>query len=169
VLSLENTEIRNVAIMKKQQPKILVICMGNICRSPTGEAVLKAKAQELGMNLKVDSAGTTGYHAGNPPDPRSIQAGVNRGYNFLGMQSRQITINDFEEFDYILAADKSNLADLMDICPSHLQYKLSFFLSHGDSDHIEVPDPYYGGDNGFELVLDLIEEASIKFLEKLND
>jgi len=155
--------------MINKKPKILVICMGNICRSPTGEAVLKAKAQELGINITIDSAGTTGYHAGNPPDPRSVQAGVNRGYDFSGMQSRQVTINDFEDFDYILAADKDNLTDLIELCPSHLQYKLSLFLSHGNSDHIEVPDPYYGGENGFELVLDLIEEASIKFLEKISD
>jgi len=155
--------------MINKKPRILVICMGNICRSPTGEAVLKAKAQELGINITIDSAGTTGYHAGNPPDPRSVQAGVNRGYDFSGMQSRQVTINDFEDFDYILAADKDNLTDLIELCPSHLQYKLSLFLSHGNSDHIEVPDPYYGGENGFELVLDLIEEASIKFLEKISD
>jgi protein-tyrosine phosphatase len=153
--------------MDKSAPKILVICMGNICRSPTGEAVLKAKAQALDLNIIVDSAGTIGYHAGNPPDPRSVQAGINRGYNFSGMQSRQVTISDFEDFDYILAADKSNLSDLIELCPSHLHYKLSLFLSHGDSDHIEVPDPYYGGENGFELVLDLIEEATIKFLTKL--
>lgn len=154
--------------MINKKPKILVICMGNICRSPTGEAVLKAKAKELNLEVIVDSAGTIGYHAGNPPDPRSIQAGVNRGYNFSGMLSRQVTIDDFEDFDYILAADKSNLNDLIDICPSHLQYKLSLFLSHGDSDHSEVPDPYYGGENGFELVLDLIEEASVKFLDKIS-
>lgn len=153
--------------MINRKPKILVICMGNICRSPTGEAVLKAKAIELGINVTVDSAGTIGYHAGNPPDPRSVQAGINRGYDFSGMQSRQVTINDFEDFDYILAADKSNLSDLIELCPAHLQYKLSLFLSHGKSDHIEIPDPYYGGENGFELVLDLIEEASAKFLDKI--
>lgn len=155
--------------MDKSAAKILVICMGNICRSPTGEAVLKSKAQELGINITVDSAGTISYHSGNPPDPRTVQAGVSRDYNFSGMQSRQVTINDFEDFDYILAADKSNLSDLIALCPSHLQYKLSLFLSHGDSDHIEVPDPYYGGENGFELVLDLIEEASVKFLEKISN
>jgi protein-tyrosine phosphatase len=155
--------------MDKSAAKILVICMGNICRSPTGEAVLKAKAKDLNFKVIVDSAGTIGYHVGNPPDPRTVQAGVSRDYNFSGMQSRQVTINDFEDFDYILAADKSNLSDLIALCPSHLQYKLSLFLSHGDSDHIEVPDPYYGGENGFELVLDLIEEASVKFLEKISN
>jgi len=155
--------------MDKPIAKILVICMGNICRSPTGEAVLKAKAKDLNLKVTIDSAGTIGYHAGNPPDPRSVQAGVNRGYDFSGMLSRQVKINDFEDFDYILAADKSNLADLIELCPAHLQYKLSLFLSHGNSDHTEVPDPYYGGENGFELVLDLIEEASIKFLEKISN
>lgn len=147
--------------------KLLVVCMGNICRSPTGEAVLRAKAKELGISVEVDSAGTIGYHAGNPPDARSMQAGKQRGYSFKGMRSRKVTVGDFDEFDMVLAADKANLADLLDICPTEHRHKVSLFLSHGDSDYDEIPDPYYGGDAGFELVLDLIEDASEMILKKL--
>ncbi|MEF1329171.1 low molecular weight protein-tyrosine-phosphatase [Vibrio sp. M260121] len=147
--------------------KLLVVCMGNICRSPTGEAVLRAKAKELGISVEVDSAGTIGYHAGNPPDARSMQAGKQRGYSFKGMRSRKVTVGDFDEFDMVLAADKANLADLLDICPTEHRHKVSLFLSHGDSDYDEIPDPYYGGDAGFELVLDLMEDASETILKKL--
>ena len=147
--------------------KLLVVCMGNICRSPTGEAVLRAKAKELGISVEVDSAGTIGYHAGNPPDARSMQAGKQRGYSFKGMRSRKVTVGDFDAFDMVLAADKANLADLLDICPTEHRHKVSLFLSHGDSDYDEIPDPYYGGDAGFELVLDLIEDASEVILKKL--
>ncbi|MGR5193011.1 low molecular weight protein-tyrosine-phosphatase [Vibrio rotiferianus] len=147
--------------------KLLVVCMGNICRSPTGEAVLRAKAQELGVVVEVDSAGTIGYHAGNPPDSRAMQAGKQRGYSFIGMRSRKVTIEDFEKFDMVLAADKANLADLLDLCPVEYRHKVTLFLGHAGSAYDEIPDPYYGGDAGFELVLDLIEEASEAILNKL--
>ncbi|MCL9782638.1 low molecular weight phosphotyrosine protein phosphatase [Vibrio sp. S4M6] len=147
--------------------KILVVCMGNICRSPTGEAVLRTKASEMGIAVEVDSAGTIAYHTGNPPDERARAAGEQRGYSFSGMRARQIARDDFENFDIILAADESNLSDLMRQCPKEYQTKLSLFLSHGDSDYREIPDPYYGGDDGFELVLDLIENASEHILQTL--
>ncbi|USD41936.1 low molecular weight phosphotyrosine protein phosphatase [Vibrio sp. SCSIO 43135] len=147
--------------------RILVVCMGNICRSPTGEAVLRAKAAQLGVDVEVDSAGTIGYHQGNPPDSRSRKAGERRGYSFKGISSRKVVMQDFTDFDLILAADKANLADLYDICPAQYQHKLSLFLSYSDGKFDEIPDPYYGGDNGFELVLDLIEEASEQILSKL--
>lgn len=147
--------------------KILVVCMGNICRSPTGEAILRAKSQEIGIPVSVDSAGTIGYHQGNPPDPRSKAAGEKRGYSFKGIRSRKVVTEDFEHFDLILAADADNLADLKAQCPKHLHYKLKLFLEYGDSGYSEIPDPYYGGDNGFELVLDLIEEASEQVLRSL--
>jgi protein-tyrosine phosphatase len=139
--------------------KILVVCMGNICRSPTGEAVLRAKAKEQGINIAIDSAGTIGYHQGNPPDPRSKLAGEKRGYSFKGIRSRKVVAHDFDEFDLILAADRANLADLVAICPERHQHKLQLFLADLDIESKEIPDPYYGGDNGFELVLDLIEQA----------
>ncbi|MED5511527.1 MAG: low molecular weight protein-tyrosine-phosphatase [Pseudomonadota bacterium] len=147
--------------------KILIVCLGNICRSPTAEAVLRSRAKSLGINVKVDSSGTIGYHQGNPPDPRSKAAAEKRGYSFKGIYSRPVTQADFYEFDLILAADKQNLADLKAQCPEHLQYKLSLFLSHGDAGENEIPDPYYGGDQGFEKVLDLIENAADKLLNKI--
>ncbi len=147
--------------------KILVVCMGNICRSPTGEAVLRAKAQELGLPVKIDSAGTIGFHAGKAPDPRAKLAGEERGYSFKGIKARKVKVKDFEKFDMILAADRANVADLLDICPSEHSDKVSLFLSHSNSDYDEIPDPYYGGAGGFELVLDLIEEAADAILQKL--
>ncbi|WP_245609243.1 low molecular weight protein-tyrosine-phosphatase [Vibrio pacinii] len=147
--------------------KILVVCMGNICRSPTGEAILRAKSQQMGVDVDIDSAGTIGYHQGNPPDPRAKAAGEKRGYSFKGIRARKVIDSDFERFDLILAADEDNLADLKMQCPSHLQHKLRLFLSYADSDYEEIPDPYYGGDRGFELVIDLIEEASEKILRSL--
>ncbi|EMN7265707.1 TPA: low molecular weight phosphotyrosine protein phosphatase [Vibrio parahaemolyticus] len=147
--------------------RIIVVCMGNICRSPTGEAVLRAKAEELGVDVDIDSAGTIGYHTGNTPDSRAMAAGKQRGYSFKGMRARQVSVQDFEDFDLVLAADKANLADLLDICPAEHRHKVSLFLSHSNSSYDEIPDPYYGGDDGFELVLDLIEEASVAVLQKL--
>ncbi|OUS69544.1 protein-tyrosine-phosphatase [Pseudoalteromonas sp. A601] len=147
--------------------KVLVVCLGNICRSPTGEAVLRAKALQKNVELEVDSAGTAAYHCGNPPDKRSQAAALKRGYSFKGIRARQVEQGDFEYFDLILAADRQNLTDLNALCPAHLQYKLALFLSYGDSDIEEIPDPYYGGDNGFEQVLDLIEDASDKLLDSL--
>ncbi|MEZ9351272.1 protein-tyrosine-phosphatase [Vibrio splendidus] len=147
--------------------KILVVCMGNICRSPTGEAVLRKKAQQMDIDVTVDSAGTIGFHQGNPPDSRSKSAGEKRGYSFKGITSRKVVDNDFEEFDLILAVDRANLDDLTNQCPAHLQYKLALFLSFGESQYQEIPDPYYGEGNGFELVLDLIEESSEAILRSM--
>ncbi|MBL4283330.1 low molecular weight phosphotyrosine protein phosphatase [Vibrio fluvialis] len=141
--------------------------MGNICRSPTGEAVLKAKAQGLGLDIEIDSAGTIGYHQGNSPDPRARSAGEKRGYSFAGMRARKVRDSDFEQFDLILAADRDNLLELQQRCPKQYQHKLALFLSYGHSDYDEIPDPYYGGENGFELVLDLIEDASEQLLLQL--
>lgn len=145
--------------------KILVVCMGNICRSPTGEAVLRAKAQARGLDIVIDSAGTIGYHAGAKPDERARKAGEARGYDFSGIYSRQVKASDFEEFDYILASDKANLADLLDRCPDKYRDRVSLFLSHGNMPVKEIPDPYYGGSKGFERVLDLIEQASDAVLD----
>ncbi|WP_462172248.1 low molecular weight protein-tyrosine-phosphatase [Pseudoalteromonas xiamenensis] len=154
--------------MKKTQiQKILVVCMGNICRSPTMEAVLKYKAERAGLELHVDSAGTISYHQGNPPDSRSKSHGELRGYSFSGMQARQVTLSDFSHFDLILCADKSNLADLKSRCPEIEWHKVGLFLQFGDMGYSEVPDPYYGGEKGFELVLDLVENAAEGLINQL--
>ncbi|MCE2595266.1 low molecular weight phosphotyrosine protein phosphatase [Motilimonas cestriensis] len=147
--------------------KILVVCLGNICRSPTGEAVLRHKAKQRGLDLIIDSAGTIAAHAGEGPDSRSVIAGEGRGYQFTGIYSRKITANDFTDFDLILAADKQNLRDLKAICPVQHQQKLVLFLSYANGDEAEIPDPYYGGAGGFNKVIDLIEQASDSLLDQL--
>jgi len=147
--------------------KLLVVCMGNICRSPTGEAILRAKSEQLGIPVEVDSAGTIGYHQGNPPDSRAKAAGERRGYSFKGIRARKVVSADFDNFDLILVADRDNFADLIAQCPQHLQHKIKLFLAFSDTEYDEIPDPYYGGDSGFELVLDLIEEASENVLKSL--
>jgi protein-tyrosine phosphatase len=129
------------------------VCLGNICRSPTMEAVLRRKAGELGVALEVDSAGTAGYHVGSPPDPRAIRHGEQRAYALASLRARKVRRADFEEFDLILAADESNLARLREHCPEEYRHKLRLFL--GDR---ELPDPYYGEAADFERVLDLVEE-----------
>lgn len=144
--------------------KILVVCLGNICRSPTAEAVLRACAKKMGIEIQLDSAGTINHHQGKQPDTRAMVAGKARGYRFDGITSRQVTLADFENFDLILAADNSNIADLKAICPRPLQYKISLFLSYAKAETDQIPDPYYGGDEDFELVLDLLEDASTQLL-----
>ncbi len=144
----------------QRKPRVLVCCLGNICRSPLGEAVLKKKAQEQGIELEVDSAGTIDFHTGAKPDPRSRKVGEARGYDFSGSHARKVKLEDFEYFDVILAADHSNLANLMSMCPEAHQNKISLFLSHSEGQYSEIPDPYYGETTDFEFALDLIEQAS---------
>ncbi len=144
----------------KEIPSVLLVCMGNICRSPTAEAVLRAKAVKAGVEVEIDSAGTIGYHEGKRPDSRSRAAGEARGYSFEGIRARQIAVGDFDKFDLILVADRQNLSDLTAICPAEHLSKLSLLLAFADAEEDEVPDPYYGGEEGFEYVLDLIEAAA---------
>jgi protein-tyrosine phosphatase len=136
---------------------ILFVCLGNICRSPTAEAVFRHKAWQAALALEFDSAGTLGYHQGHSPDPRAVVAGRRRGFSFDGIVARQVLAADFERFDLILAADRQNLKELQALCPPAHRHKLRLILSFGAADTDEVPDPYYGGDEGFERVLDLLE------------
>lgn len=146
---------------------ILVVCMGNICRSPTMEAVLKHQLAQTDCSIEIGSAGTIGYHQGSLPDPRSVIAGEARGYDFSGISAQQVKPSDFEDYDIILCADKSNRRDLLALCPSGLEDKIMLFLEFGDLNEHEIPDPYYGGTHGFELVLDLIEAASKNIINKI--
>jgi protein-tyrosine phosphatase len=151
--------------MKKKS--VLFVCLGNICRSPTAEAVLRKKAKEMGLNLEIDSAGTRGYHAGCPPDKRAQMAGESRGYSFKGIKCRRVIDKDFEKFDYILAMDEDNLRSLKESSDPEYHSKIHLFMDFSASDETEVPDPYYGGKKGFDVVLDLIEVASDGFLKQL--
>ncbi|MCW8833368.1 MAG: low molecular weight phosphotyrosine protein phosphatase [Colwellia sp.] len=147
---------------------VLFVCMGNICRSPSAEAVFRHKAKCQGLSLKIDSAGTVGAHAKEKPDHRAQKVGVERGYSFDGIKARKVTSKDFEDFDLILAMDNANLEDLKEIAPEHLQSKAMLFLDFANNhEESEVPDPYYGGANGFRFVLDLVEDASDGLLAKI--
>ncbi|PPL14507.1 protein-tyrosine-phosphatase [Oceanisphaera arctica] len=151
----------------KENFSVLMVCMGNICRSPTAEAVLRLQAARAGVDMTIDSAGTIGYHNGAAPDRRARAAGERRGYDFGGIIARQVTPEDFVSFDLILTADSSNLADLKALCPPEHQHKVKLLLSYSAEAEQEVPDPYYGGDQGFERVLDLIESACEGLLAQL--
>lgn len=153
--------------MTSSVPSVLFVCLGNICRSPTAEAVFRHKAKEMGLELNIDSAGTHGYHIGKAPDKRSQAAGEARGYSFKGLHCRRVEKDDFEKFDYILAMDSENYQNLIKMSEPQYQDRIHMMLSFGNSDFEEVPDPYYGGRKGFELVLDLIEDASDGLINKL--
>lgn len=152
----------------KEVKSILFVCMGNICRSPSAETVFSHKAKAKGLSLKVDSAGTVGAHAKEKPDRRAQKVGVERGYSFDGLKARKVKVEDFEKFDLILAMDNNNVEALKAIAPVHLQYKIVLFLEFANNnEEAEVPDPYYGGVNGFRFVLDLVEDASDGLLSKM--
>ena len=147
---------------------VLFVCMGNICRSPTAEAVFRHKMNASGLVLSVDSAGTLGAHAKQKPDHRAQKAGIARGYSFKGIKARKVTKTDFTQFDLILAMDNDNVSELKKVAPADLQHKIHLMLDFA-SEHEEsqVPDPYYGGARGFDYVLDLVEAASEGLLAKL--
>ncbi|OFC69363.1 low molecular weight protein-tyrosine-phosphatase [Alteromonas confluentis] len=152
---------------KANKPSVLFVCLGNICRSPTAEAVFRHKAKLAGLDMVIDSAGTHGYHIGKAPDKRSIATGEERGYSFKGLKCRRVEASDFEQYDYIMAMDESNYENLMEISNGVNQDRIHYFLDFAPGDDKEVPDPYYGGKKGFELVLDLIEKASDGFIAHL--
>lgn len=142
--------------------RILFVCMGNICRSPTAEGVVNNIIINNGMSglIKVDSAGTHGYHVGEAPDPRTCEAALRRGIDLSGLRARKVVPEDFERFDLLLAMDRDNLALLQRGARPEHQAKLGLFMNYASRfDADDVPDPYYGGERGFELVLDMSEDA----------
>jgi len=145
---------------------VIFVCLGNICRSPTAEAVFRKKVKDAGTNIIVDSAGTAGWHVGNPPDKRMQAAAIKRNFDLSGLRARKFGEADCQKFDYIIAMDKQNLADLQSICPKN-RNKIKLFLEYGSSTETEVPDPYYGGEQGFEKVLDLVENAAEALLSHI--
>lgn len=139
---------------------ILFVCLGNICRSPTAEGVFRLRLQQAGVeHCLVDSAGTAGWHEGKAPDSRTCRAARTRGYELGTLRARQFRVEDFQRFDLILAMDRSNLAYLLSLRPRECRAQLDLLLARYGLEIDEVPDPYYGGEQGFEQVLDLIERA----------
>ena len=150
--------------------RILFVCMGNICRSPTAEGVFRRLVAERvpGVEIEIDSAGTHDYHVGDPPDPRSIAAAARRGVDLRQLRARLIRDDDFERFDLIIAMDRLNREALLDRSPAPFRERIRLFMEFaGDREVEDVPDPYYGGAPGFERVLDLAEEAAAGLLDEV--
>jgi protein-tyrosine phosphatase len=142
--------------------KVLFVCTGNICRSPTAEGVLRHLAKDAGVEIHVESAGTHDYHVGKAPDARTQKHASGRGYDLSTQRARQVRKRDFEEFDLIVAMDRGHLEILQDNCPPQHQGKLRMLVRGHD-----VPDPYYGGAEGFEQVLDMVEAACLGLVSEI--
>jgi protein-tyrosine phosphatase len=150
--------------------RVLFVCLGNICRSPTAEGVLRSiAAREFpSLSIEIDSAGTADYHTGEPPDRRTVAAARRRGYDLAGLRARQLQPVDFDRFDLVLAMDRSNLTEIESRRPQHAKSRVAMFLEFApDAADSEVPDPYYGGIEDFERVLDLCEVAARGLLAHL--
>ncbi|MGD8926692.1 MAG: low molecular weight protein-tyrosine-phosphatase [Thioalkalispiraceae bacterium] len=149
---------------------VLFVCMGNICRSPTAEGVFRyvVDNSDLKGKIQTDSAGTHAYHVGEPPDRRAQATAITRGIDISDLRARKVNTDDFERFDYVIAMDKDNLSILLSHCPEQHKDKVHLFLNFAkDLNEQEVPDPYYGGQHGFERVFDMVEAASNGLLEDI--
>ncbi|MDH5181867.1 MAG: low molecular weight phosphotyrosine protein phosphatase [Gammaproteobacteria bacterium] len=151
---------------------VLFVCMGNICRSPTAEGVFRHLVQQNGLSahIQTDSAGTHAYHVGEAPDRRAQTTARKRGVDLSDLRARRANAVDFEKFDFVLAMDRDNYHNLAALCPSGQENKLYMFLEFAPQLGIkEVPDPYYGGDSGFEQVFDMVEQASQGLLDTIRE
>jgi protein-tyrosine phosphatase len=144
--------------------------MGNICRSPTAEGVFRHKVEQASLQdrIAIDSAGTHAYHVGNPPDTRAQNAALKRNIDLSSQRARRVNADDFSTFDYVIAMDDSNRRDLLSICPDGFEDRIHLFLDFAECHETEVPDPYYGQGRGFEIVLDLVEEAAEGLLKRIH-
>lgn len=150
--------------------RVLFVCMGNICRSPTAEGVFRKLLAEQApeLDVAIDSAGTHGYHSGATPDPRACRAAERRGIDLKGLRARRVTEQDFAQHELVLAMDEQNMEFLLELCPPEYRHRVKLFMEFAPHlERREVPDPYYGGATGFEHVLDLVEEAAAGLLEYL--
>jgi protein-tyrosine phosphatase len=148
--------------MSAKPARVLFVCLGNICRSPTAEGVFRRYVEQAGLGdeIEIDSAGTGDYHLGEPPDERAQDAASRRGYDLSSLRARQVTRRDFETFDYLLAMDEENARSLKRLAPHEHAHKVKLFTDFGTNGARYVPDPYSGGAQGFEHVLDLVEDAA---------
>ncbi|MHB1238609.1 MAG: low molecular weight protein-tyrosine-phosphatase [Gallionella sp.] len=159
-----------MAAKNKENVSVLFVCMGNICRSPTAETVFRHYVESAGVSehILIDSAGTHAYHVGDPPDLRSQRAALQRGYDMSKLRGRQVSREDFRRFDYVLAMDSSNLGILQRLATPDSNAMTRLFLEYARHHaEREVPDPYYGGEDGFEHVLDMVEDAAQGLLEEI--
>jgi protein-tyrosine phosphatase len=150
--------------------KVLFVCLGNICRSPTAEGVFRKLAAEADLldMIEIDSAGTHAYHIGEPPDARAQAAARRRGVDLSSLRGRQALASDIERFDYVLAMDRENFENLLAICPTGFEHRVRLLMEFAPArPEDEVPDPYFGGPNGFDRVLDMVEEAARGLLEDI--
>jgi len=174
--NLKRTMARAVGIKEEPEPRasrrVLFVCMGNICRSPTAEGVFRKLLAERApeLDVDIDSAGTHGFHDGAPPDPRACRAAERRGVDLRQLRARRVTERDFEEFELVLAMDEQNREFLLEVCPAEYRHRIRLLLEFAPHlERLDVPDPYYGGSTGFEHVLDLVEEAAAGLLEHLRN
>lgn len=152
--------------------KVLFVCLGNICRSPTAEGVFRKYVIDAGLEdrIHIDSAGTHAYHVGEPPDRRAQETAARRGIDLSTLRGRRATTADLDEFDYVLAMDLENYHNLHAIAEEHHKPRIQLFLDFAQElEEREVPDPYYGGPSGFDQVLDMIEEASAGLLQAIRE
>ncbi len=149
--------------------KVLFVCLGNICRSPTAEGVFRRAVEQAGMagEVEIDSCGVGSWHVGKAPDSRAQQAALCRGVDLSGLRARQLSEQDFNDFDYVLGMDQDNLRAMRDLKPASSQTHVGLFLDFAGTPGAEVPDPYYGGEEGFESVLNMIEAASVGLIRHL--
>jgi len=150
--------------------RVLFVCMGNICRSPTAEGIMESilRARDLGNRFDVDSAGTHAYHVGDPPDPRAVSVAATRGVDLSLQRARRVSDEDFESFDLVCAMDRENRRLLLDRCPDAYAPKVRLLLEFGpDVGRLDVPDPYYGGPGGFDQVFDLVAAACECLVDEL--
>jgi len=150
--------------------RVMFVCLGNICRSPTAHGVFQGLVEQSNLqeSIQVDSSGTGGWHIGHPPDRRATLEAKARGYDLSDLRARQVTVDDFHVFDYILAMDRVNLSDLEAMRPAGSKARLALLLSYSDGEEaLEVPDPYYGGGEGFSQVFDMVERASAGLLQEI--
>ena len=156
-------------VMARSPIRVLFVCTGNICRSPTAEGVFFHQVEEAGLSdrIEADSAGTIDYHAGDPPDPRAVQAAARRGVDISSLRARKVSKRDFSQFHYLLAMDHDNRNYLRRACPTGFEDRLHLLLDFASVDDAEVPDPYYGGVRGFAHVLDLCEDGARGLLEDI--